>query len=176
MPFLSEGVRATDTMHSLKQRQCPHCLRCGNLNAHGYLRGYGEGNSGSVIRARRIYCSNRGRRFGCGRTHSYFHAHVIPRLSLAATTLCSFLFFVLSGFSRQAAHHKCHAPGTPQRIWARCIKAQSSIRFNLSSMAQPPPALVKSPFLQVVRHLFDTFPCAACPVCAFQSQFQMPFL
>ena len=176
MPVLAEGVCATDAMPSLKLRQCPHCRRSGNLNAHGYLRGYGEGNSSSAIRARRIYCSNRGRRIGCGKTHSYFHAQVIPRLSLTAKTLWTFLSFVLSGFSRRSAHQTSHAPGTPQRIWARCLKVQGLLRRNLCLLAQPPPAVSATPFLQVVRHLMDAFPNSPCPVSAYQSAFQIPFL
>jgi hypothetical protein len=176
MSFLSEGVCATAAMPSLKLRHCPHCKRSGNLNAHGYLRGYGEGNQGNAVRARRIYCSNRGRRLGCGKTHSYFHAQVIPRLSLTATTLWSFLFLVLSGVSRKTAHQTSLAPGSSQRIWDRCIKAQGLLRRNLCLLAQPPPTLFVSPFLQVVRHLLDAFPDSPCPISAYQSAFQIPFL
>lgn len=176
MPFLSEGICVTDSIPSLKLRPCPHCRQTGNLNAHGYLRGYGEGNNGNAVRARRIYCSNRGRRVGCGKTHSYFHAQVIPRLSLTATTLWSFLSFVLSGVSRNSAHQTSHAPGTPQRTWARCVKAQGLLRRNLCLLAQPPPVPFVVPFLQAVRHLMDAFPNSLCPVSAYQSAFQTPFL
>jgi hypothetical protein len=176
MPFLSEGACAADAIPSLKLRPCPHCRRSGNLNGHGFLRGYGEGSFGGAVRARRIYCSNRGRRIGCGKTHSYFQAQVIPRLSLAATTLWNFLFLVLSGFSQKSAHQASLAPGTPQRIWARCTKAQGMLRHNLCQLAKPPPAVLVAPYLQVVRHLMDAFPDSPCPVSAYQSAFQIPFL
>lgn len=176
MLFLPEDASKATPIQSLKLKPCPFCGHIGTLNAHGYLRGYGEGIDKASVRGRRVFCSNRGRRGGCGRTHAYFLASVIPRASLAASTLWRFLYLILSGFSKRAAHARSNSLGTPQRIWARCINAQSPIRFNLCSLAQPPPMLVKVPFLQVVRHLMDAFPNSLCPVSAYQSAFQISFL
>src|SRR5205085_506945 len=67
----------------LKLMPCPHCKTVGNLIRHGCLRGYDESNSQrKTIRARRIFCSNRNARRGCGRTFSVWSADKIRRLSL----------------------------------------------------------------------------------------------
>src|SRR5476649_1963438 len=59
----------------LKQTPCPHCKVVGALIRHGYLRGYDECNSKQkTVRARRIFCSNRHARHGCGRTFSVWLA------------------------------------------------------------------------------------------------------
>ena len=50
----------------LKQWRCPHCGREGALIGHGWLRGYAEHGGEGVIRGRRVFCSNRFRRGGCG--------------------------------------------------------------------------------------------------------------
>lgn len=175
MPFLPEDATATSSYSSLKLSACPHFKRTGYLNAHGYLRGYGEGTDRRCLRGRRAYCSNRGRKVGCGRTHSYFLAKTIPRSSLTAITLWSILFQVLSGVSRQAAHQFSSAPNSPHRIWTRCIKAQGTLRNNLCALARPPPAALVLPFLQVIRHLADAFPHSLCPISAYQVRFQTAF-
>ena len=67
----------------LKVTPCPHCRAIGALIRHGYLRGYDEGNlRHKAVRARRIFCSNRGRRPGCGRTFSVWIATKVRRLGL----------------------------------------------------------------------------------------------
>jgi len=55
----------------LKLIPCPHCKVVGTLNRHGCLYGYDENNrKQKTVRARRVFCSNRNARPGCGRTLS----------------------------------------------------------------------------------------------------------
>ena len=176
MPFLPVDAQAAHPIPSMKSKPCPHCKKTGNLNGHGYLRGYGDGVDNRAVRGRRIYCSNRGHRGGCGRTHSYFLASVIPKSSVSATAIWCFLSLILAGFSRRAAHRKSLAANTSRRIWARCVKAQGTLRHNLCTLAQPPPTVFVVPFLQVIRHLVDAFPLASNPIAAYQSAFQSAFL
>jgi hypothetical protein len=72
---------------SVKLRCCEHCGAHETLNAHGFLRGYGETGSEVVQRGRRFFCSNRGRRAGCGRTFSVSFAGHLPRFSVLALAL-----------------------------------------------------------------------------------------
>jgi hypothetical protein len=65
----------------LKQTPCPHCKVVGTLIRHGYLCGFDESNpQRKTVRARRIFCSNRKARRGCGRTFSVWIADKIRRL------------------------------------------------------------------------------------------------
>ena len=67
----------------LKQTPCPHCKVVGTLIRHGFLYGFDESNpQRKTVRARRIFCSNRHARRGCGRTFSVWFADKIRRLSL----------------------------------------------------------------------------------------------
>ncbi len=76
----------------LKLTACPHCKSVGNLIRHGYLRGYDQKHQREkTVRAWRIFCSNRKRATGCGRTFSIWDANKIKRLFLTAEGLWTFL-------------------------------------------------------------------------------------
>src|SRR5882672_10490253 len=129
----------------LKLTPCPHCQVVGALIRHGYLRGYDESSpQRKTVRARRIFCSNRNARRGCGRTFSVWIADKIRRLSLTTGALWR----------------------TLQRIWQRFDRGQSKIRTALSGRC-PPPALSaqpgQRPAAQVLAHLHAAFP-DACPI------------
>src|ERR1700682_5523221 len=69
----------------LKQTPCPHCKVVGMLIRHGYLRGYDESTpQRKTVRARRVFCSNREARRGCGRTFSVWCADKTRRSSVPA--------------------------------------------------------------------------------------------
>ncbi len=89
----------------LKQTPCPHCKVVGTLNRHGSLLGYDESSPQQrTVRARRVFCSNRNARRGCGRTFSVWFADKIRRLSLTAGALWRFLQAAVAGSNRQFTH------------------------------------------------------------------------
>jgi hypothetical protein len=159
----------------LKQTSCPHCKIVGMLIRHGVLAGFDDRNPPrQTIRARRIYCSNRHRRRGCGRTFCIWIANNFRRLSLTTRTLWTFLQHALVG-TITAAIHAVNCPRserTFQRVWKRFDRGQSAIRTTLRGRG-PPPELpadsVRRPAAaQVLAHLRATFPHADCPIAAFQ--------
>lgn len=159
----------------LKQTSCPHCKTVGMLIRHGVLTGFDDGNpQRQAIRARRVFCSNRHRRRGCGRTFSVWLADKIRRLSLTTRTLWTFLRRAVVG-TIAAATHATDCPRsdrTFQRIWKRFDRGQSAIRTALSGRG-PPPELPTEPACrlaaaQVLAHLRATFPHDDCPIAAFQ--------
>ena len=54
-----------DDARNLKLRPCPHCNTVGMPIRNGWLRGFDETRRQKVVRARRVFCSNRNRRGGC---------------------------------------------------------------------------------------------------------------
>lgn len=85
-------VRSTEEWNAaaerLKQTPCPHCQVVGSLIRHGCLYGYDDSvPPRRSLRARRVFCSNRYARRGCGRTFSVWCANKIRRLSLSTDTL-----------------------------------------------------------------------------------------
>ncbi len=69
--FTHDDSKWAATVERLMQMPCPHCQTTGTLNRHGSLHGFDdESPQRKTLRARRIFCSNRGRRAGCGRIFS----------------------------------------------------------------------------------------------------------
>lgn len=167
-----EGFRAI--CEQLKATACPHCRVTGLLVLHGFLRGYDEScPREKTLRARRIFCSNRNNRQGCGRTFSVWLADKIRRLSLSAGGLWTFLQSVVAdGISAAIRRVDCHlSERQMQRIWKRFDLGQSQIRAALWQQCKPPelPAeSPQSPAAEVLAHLQAAFPNADCPIAAFQ--------
>jgi hypothetical protein len=166
----------------LKQTPCPHCKVVGTLIRHGYLRGYDESSpQRKTVRARRIFCSNRNARRGCGRTVSVWCADKIRRLSLTTGTLWRFLHRAAADSICAAIRAvACHlSDRTLQRIWKRFDRGQSKIRTALSGRCPPPelPAQPgQRPAAQVLAHLHAAFPDDPCPIAAFQQTLRTFFV
>jgi hypothetical protein len=159
----------------LKCTACPHCKAVGTLNRHGSLHGFDDSTPPrKTLRARRIFCSNRHRRPGCGRTVSVWLADKIRRLSLNTRTLWTFLQHAVARTLTEAVQATRCSLGnrTFQRIWTRFDRAQSAIRTALSGRGPPPElpaAFARRPAAaQVLAHLQAAFPQADCPIAAFQ--------
>ena len=166
----------TAVVERLKRTPCPHCKVVGTLIRHGCLRGYDEGSPRrKTVRARRVYCSNRHRRRGCGRTFSVWLADKVRRLSLTTFALRRFLQGVVADGIAAAirAVADCQrSDRTWQRIWKRFDLGQSRIRTALLA-CRPPPETPAGPTrrpaaAQVLAHLHAAFPGAGCPIAAFQ--------
>jgi hypothetical protein len=170
----------------LKQTPCPHCKVVGTLIRHGFLRGFDESNPRrKTLRARRIFCSNRRARRGCGRTFSVWIADKIRRLGLTSGGLWRFLQGAAAGSIRAAIRAAdCHlSDRTWQRIWKRFDQGQSKIRTALSGRCPPPElppklpaASAPRPVAQVLAHLQAAFPDAHCPIAAFQHSLRTFFV
>jgi hypothetical protein len=167
----------------LKQTACPHCHTVGMLIRHGVLTGFDDRNPPRItIRARRIYCSNRHRRRGCGRTFSVRRADTIRRLSLSTRILWGFLQRAVAG-TIAAAVRDTNSPRsdrTLQRLWRRFDRGQSAIRTALHSRG-PPPSMPAEPARRpaaahVLAHLRATFPPDYCPIAAFQQVMRASFI
>jgi hypothetical protein len=156
----------------LKLTPCPHCHVVGALSRHGFRYGFDDRRpQGRTIRGRRIWCSNRNRRPGCGRTFTVWAADTLRRLSVTATTLGRFLHRVVadgSGAARRA-FLGLRSERTWLRLWQRFRRAQSQIRSALSGRCAPPqlPAAHR-PASQTLAHLQAAFPNDPCPIAAFQ--------
>jgi len=155
----------------LKLTPCPHCQAVGALIRHGFLFGFDEGSpKKKTVRARRIFCSNRNARHGCGRTFSVWRADKIRRLGLTAGFVWKFLRrAVADGIAAASRAAQCHlSDRTLQRVWKRFHLAQCKIRTALLGRGPPPelPAS-QSSAAQVLAHLQAAF-ANANPIAEFQ--------
>jgi hypothetical protein len=174
--FYRSDEQWTTIVEQLKMTHCPHCNRAGALILHGSLYGFDDSSpQRKTRRARRIFCSNRNLRTGCGRTFTVWLADKVRRLSLTAHTLWAFLQRATNGTIadaiRQTNGHLCHR--TWQRIWTRFQLAQSTIRTALTARCPPPtppPDSLHSPAAHTIAHLQIAFPNDNCPIATFQQE------
>jgi len=176
--FYRDAEERTAIAERLKQTTCPHCKSAGTLIRHGFLYGFDESSPRQkTVRARRIFCSNRQARPGCGRTFSVWIADKIRRLSLTAGALWQFLQLAVAASILAASRAvDCRlSDRTWQRIWRRFNRAQSKIRTALCGRCPPPELPPRAPTnpsrlpaAQVLAHLQAAFPNVPCPIAAFQ--------
>jgi hypothetical protein len=158
-----------------KQISCPHCRRIGMVVGHGLLRGYTEHGSDRVVRGRRLLCSRRYRRSGCGRTFAVVVASVLAGFTARTGTISRFLESVVGGLCRKAAWEQVSSGLTLRsgyRLWRCLLAAQSNIRTALCGLAPPPVLSDPRPVAQLLAHLRQVFGATACLLASFQLVFQ----
>lgn len=175
--FVRDEGELCEQRFAAKLRGCPHCRRLGTVNAHGFLRGYSETGRFGIVRGRRFYCSNRGRRPGCGRTFSVLLRAFVAGFVVTAVTLSAFVLAVLGGLAIACAW--CRIAGarfsrsTGYRLWRRVVHAQTHLRSQLFRRGPPDPSTDARPLAQLVTHMQQWLPDAQASLFAgFQHEFQ----
>ncbi len=130
-----------------KLRHCDHCRRVGRLIGHGRLLGYSESSSDRVVRGHRLFCSDRGRRDGCGHTIAVLLACVLPRRIVRAATIFAFLAARVDGATAAAAWRRSSSMTlrTGYRIREALALVGPAVRAALLSRAPPPSVASPSP-------------------------------
>ncbi len=164
----------------LKLTACPHCGGVGNLIRHGYLRGYDDQHQHrKTIRAQRVFCCNRRRATGCGRTFSVWIADKVKRLFLTAESLWAFLKNAVTSGNKLQSFRDLHSglsDSAPYRIWKRFLQAQTAIRTALARMCETPECTAEQPAAQTLAHLEAAFPGHPSPISGFQTKLQTSFM
>ncbi len=170
-----------DLFAKLKITPCPHCKITGALVKHGFLRGYDQNNHlNKTVRAARVFCSNRHRATGCGRTFSVWLANKIKRLFLSADSLWQFLNQAVSSRNKLQAFRDLDSglsDSAPYHIWRRFLNSQSAIRTALAVLCEPPKIVSGCPAQQTLAHLqkaFKEHPLS--PIAAFGATLQTFFI
>ena len=155
---------------------CPHCGRVETLIGHGTLTGYaGQGNE-VVTRGRRLFCSNRHARPGCGRTCSTLLAQALRGFSVWTYTLVAFVVAVAHGASIRAAWGAAAGGdmtlSSGYRLWRRLVQAQVHIRAKLCAVSGPPRSSSSEPWAQLLEHIKSVVASTGCVFAGFQHLFQ----
>lgn len=170
--YLKDSAAFDSFRLTLKQIPCSHCHSTDNLICHGFLRGYGVG-SNLIIRGWRIFCSNRKRRLGCGKTIPILLSQHLYRRTVTASLLTLFLKNIHNGFSLTRSWPACsHTVECASHLWRSWEKIQFQIRSRLSTVAAPPSSSLIDHLKQTIEHFFSCFGSVA----DFQEHFQDSFL
>jgi len=176
--YVADVVHFDRCRRNLKQTHCPHCHQVGFLICHGFLRGYDQHPTQKIQRGWRVFCSNRARREGCGRTHGILLANVLRRRTVSARVVWSFFERVLAGFNLHAAWLPVVCTFCTEcayRLWNAWERSQTWIRSWLCRVVTPAASSVSDFLLQSLDHLRQAFGSAPNPIAAFQLHFQKPF-
>jgi hypothetical protein len=154
--FVRDETSLADVLLGIKLWACPHCRQTGALIGHGFLRGYRERGSERVVRGRRLFCSDRHLRPGCGRTFSIALMTTMLGFVVRTLTLLCFARAVLGGLTRRAAWlaetGSTMSLSSGYRLWRRLCAAQSALRARLSAEAPAPTCREREPLAQLLAH------------------------
>jgi len=178
--FVRDEEELEQVLENLKQERCAHCRRTGTLNRHDHLQSNDlDAADKQMVRGQRVWCSNRGRRGGCGRTMLIVFARFLPRHSTNATMLGQLLKSLCAGGSIKSAWEQCGLPVDLQSVYhllQRFREQLAGVRGALLSRCAPPDSAQTDPLRSTAEHLRCAFPAAPCAVAAFQYAFQTPIM
>lgn len=104
LPFLQHPV------------QCPHCSKNHHMVSHGIVYKQVSIEQREPV-GKRLLCTNRRGRSGCGRTLQLSIATRIPSLHYDATHLFAFLCAILAGLSISAAYQRATGQAQSRQAW-----------------------------------------------------------
>ena len=165
----------------LKQTSCPHCKTTGYLILHGYLFGYDlNSNNRRIMRGHRVFCSNRNRKDGCGKTFSILKADILKRFIIQTSHLWIFLINIVKGMTTFEAFRSVDIPLSQTsiyRLYKRIYLNQHKIRtLLLRDHAAPKDVKYTNPLIKTILHIKSAFQNNQNPLATFQLTFQVSFL
>lgn len=177
--FVRDRRALDEILLRAKQLVCPSCHRAGMLVGHGFLSGYAERGHDRELRGRRLLCSARQRRSGCGRTFSILIATFLGRFTARTTSISALLEGIVGGLSCKAAWERVQPPApkglslrSGYRIWSRVVNEQFRIRAALHDVAPPPAINDARPIAQILAHLREVLGATECVFARFQLALQ----
>jgi hypothetical protein len=111
-----------DALHQFSVSLDHHELTCTSCKARGQFVSHGfcyKQRSQTVREAvgKRLFCSKRSGRTGCGRTVQLYIASEVPTLQYGTTQLFVFITALLANFSITAAYHKAVGKLESRHAW-----------------------------------------------------------
>lgn len=160
--FANEAELAS-LLLTLRFRRCHFCGRRGTWIGHGRAYGYAPDGTPGALRGRRLLCTNRGRRDGCGRTQTVLLATMVRHFMASTTLLWSLLEALASGVSVRAFWASSAVAGsltlrTGHRLAARLRQSLPLLNPRLVRLVDPPESRCRDPIGGLLAHLRAAFP------------------
>jgi hypothetical protein len=167
----------------LELEPCKHCQQTHQLVSHGFIRKKRSGGGDPQAVGKRVFCSNRHQRTGCGRTMQLYLDGTLRYVHHAGSAVVAFVLALLTGVSIGLAYMQvtgAHSPRHAYRWLHRLDRQISTYRslFHQPLLVQPmiiePPGCPRRSLLaSTFAHLIARFGQPLCQ--AYQSQLQRPF-
>ncbi len=174
--------QCTLSLSSDSSLKCCHCHQTGQLVSHGVV--YRQRSIDSIEKVgKRVYCSTRYGRKGCGRTYQLYVRNVIPGLRYSTEHLWVFLSALLAGLSVVNAWHKATHSASSRQAWRwlnhcfrrltdyrRVILVPSAVSQVINRFGSRKLTLL----LGTVKQLLEGFSGDRCQ--SYQRQYQCAFI
>jgi hypothetical protein len=172
----------------LQSEQCKHCGQTLQLVSHGFVRKKQALGQEPQAVGKRVFCSNRHHRTGCGRTMQLVLDSSLRYMHYAGHAVVVFVLLLLTGASITRAYTQATRAQTPRHAyrWLQRLHAQMSVYrslFHQPPLDQPtaPCSPCSHPHCLRRSLLSSTFAALLArlepPLCqAYQSQLQQAFL
>ena len=136
----------------LASQQCKHCGQSQQLVSHGFVRKKRAGSDPHPV-GKRVFCSDRQHRTGCGRTMQLYLDSTLRYLHHPGSAVVAFVLLLLAGLSIALAYTQATRAQTARHAyrWWHRLHAQISVYrrlFHQPLVAQPPPPSPRPQFLR----------------------------
>lgn len=93
---------------------CPHCHQCGQWISHGFIL-----KQNGDIAGKRVICSHRYGKSGCGRTQPMYLDDVVPQRRYRLSVLLAFVLALIKGATVEQAYYQAigHHHSSPRQAW-----------------------------------------------------------
>jgi len=107
--------------------QCAHCLKSDQFVSHGIIYKQRSSTFSEKV-GKRLFCSNRSSRNGCGRTYQIYIENEVPSFRYGASQLFVFIAALLANFHICEAYYQATGQFETRNAW-RWLK---KLNFKLS--------------------------------------------
>ena len=118
--------------------ECCHCSRNGQLVSHGIISKQRSIKVSEPV-GKRVFCSNRYGRTGCGRTFQLYVASELPSFQYGAAPLVLFISLLLAHFTVSEAYQKATGQWDTRNAWRwinKLIRKLGDYRCFLNTRTQ----------------------------------------
>lgn len=96
--------------------ECTHCMKNGQFVSHGIIYKQRSSSLSEKV-GKRLFCSNRYGRSGCGRTFQLYIASEIPTCRYGATHLFVFITALMTNVKIDESYHQATGQTEPRNAW-----------------------------------------------------------
>lgn len=162
--------------------QCQHCATNNQFVSHGFVYKQCSQTHKEAV-GKRIFCSNRHGRSGCGRTARLYLATEIPSLQYATAELFIFLSSLLAHFTVKAAYQKATQQSETRNAWRWLNKLMEKLT-DYRCLLQARREEMSTQFTTRVKRLHILLPtlhrlvatAIDCPCADYQTRTQSKFI
>ncbi len=124
--------------------QCAHCHQSQHLVSHGFIRKKQHGAAPIEV-GKRVYCSNRYRHTGCGRTMQLYLDVTVRYLHYAGSALVAFILSLINGASIDRAYFEATGCASARKAYRWLNRFEAQVSYYRSLLHRPVLAHLSSP-------------------------------